>query len=381
MRLAPTRALHVAVVFALTSSLAACATLPAASPFGSAPTIAPAPVAVSPKGKVTINFAGAFGSQRGNTGRQALAYGLNATKYQITQLRVMVKAPGDLAATQVGDLIPWNTSAAATADKPALPATSITAEVPVGKNKVFTVEALDASNNVLMRMNAAASVSVVGTASIRLNLLEDAVARAISDLVALETEASGMDSYVPLAMLSTDDLVEPLRNYLTSLTGFNRDTNSYTWSRPAPQLLKTYILADRLFNDRNLDWLAANANFDLPPGNMDPALTSLMQEFRLSGAMEVKQIEFFGLVPEATDHENYTISVLAPVSALPPSSSGWGLIDHQPFDGEGNFTSDQIPLGIHTIVVHGDNTQGGENDFYGTIYVSNFGVRTLLELL
>ncbi|MNS24372.1 hypothetical protein D3C72_562190 [compost metagenome] len=373
MRLVPTRVLAIGTALALSTAMTACSAQPGPAAFapgaGAAST-----VAARPTGKVRLEFGEAFSRLQGDSSRRTLAYGLNPSKFQIAMLRVWVQAPDASTPTKVAEGA-WNTSTAGINDKPALPSTSIIADVPVGKNQVFTVEALngtDEDSQVLLRMSAAASVDVEGMAAIRLNFLEDAVARVISELAMRNRDLGESVEDTPMTVLETDDLVGPLRTYLTGLTGFNPSNNTYGSGRPAPQYVKTYRLADQLFSDRNLSWLANNSNFTAPPMEMSPELAQLMQPFDSTSA-EIQQLQaedLFVELPSQPDYSDYRISILA------PTYSGWGAIYLQPFDANGYYTPPSLPLGTYIVVGHVDDTQGGWSDSYREIRVTEMGVQT-----
>ncbi|MFN3430404.1 MAG: hypothetical protein ACK46X_10660 [Candidatus Sericytochromatia bacterium] len=365
----PTRALRFGIALALSTSLTACAAQSGPAAIAPAPGAAFTASAARPTGKVQIDLGGLFSQLQGPSSRRTLAFGLNPAKYPITMLRVWAQAPGAAESTKIAEGT-WNTSTASTNDKLALPSYTIVTDVPVGKNQIFTVEALNGTDEdaqVLLRMKAAANVEVAGVASIRLNFLEDAVARVIGEL---DAHNQGVSEGTTMTILETDDLVTPLRTYLTGLTGFNRTNNTYGSGRPAPQYVKTYVLSERLFTDRNLDWLASNSNFTAPLGEMSAELAQLLQPFDLSSA-EVQRLQagdLFGELPYEPNYDDYRISILA------PTYSGWGAIDLQPFDNDGYYTPPSLPLGTYIAVAHVDNTQGGWSNTYREIRVTEMGV-------
>lgn len=389
-----------AAAIALLATLSACASNPGSSPVASPRDRAGLTAkAEHPTGNVTINVSGLLGTQASGS-RHTLAYGMDPEKFPITHLRLWVFYPGAPLDPESSSSSPqpilltetpvvWNTSGVAPNGKPTVPSGFITASAHAGPNRVFTVEALSGTRT-LMRMKAAATIAADGTATIKLNFLEDAIGRTIEALIDEERISYGEGGFpfpgegeLPgegefqspgdeLPFLYTDDLVVPLRTYLTNLTGFNPATNTYRMDRPAPQYLRVNLLAEKLFQDRGIGWLAAPS---------EPLASTMKVPFTLNSDPNASDHYFLlsmmaGEGFDATKAAQYRVTIIA------PTDRGWMPTEHadQPFefldiyqigDPTWVFKTRNLPSGRHLLAL---NKPDG-TVLYRVLEVDNWGMR------
>jgi hypothetical protein len=337
-----------------------------------------------PTGKVIIDVSGLLGTLTSGS-RQTLAFGVDPAKFPITHMRLSVFYPGVpidpessssspqpvvLTETPVG----WNTAGLAADGKPTVPSGFITATAHAGPNRVFTVEALSGTRT-LMRMKAAATITANGTATIKLNFLEDAIGRTIEALIDEERWSYGEggfpfpnegdlpfpeDGDLPfpgggLPFMYVDDLVEPLRAYLTNLTGFDPHTNTYRQDRPAPQYLRVNLLAEKLFQDKGIGWLSA------PTGTL---ADDMKVPFNLNEVPEDAK-DYVLLSMLLKNDENIDLAKVAQyrITIIAPTDKGWMPTEHtsQPFeeldiynfgDPTWVFKTHNLPPGRHLLALN-----------------------------
>jgi hypothetical protein len=321
---------------------------------------------------VTIDLAGLLGKQTAGT-RHTLAFGLDPVKYPITHVRLSVTYPGipnpdepmpsGAPVVLTTSPVVWNTSGATKVGKPTVPSGFVSAMAYAGPNRVFTVEAMSGANT-LMRMKAAATVEANGSANLKLNFLEDAIGRTIEELMRREDFSHTgyrVLTHEALAFMHTEDLVAPLRTYLTDLTGFDATLNTYASSRPAPQYVRVDLLAKQLFDDKGIGWLSD------PSG---PLKTAMDTPFTQIG--DSRNILLSDLVNDVElNGDNYDISVIA------PTYDGWLPSSHEvrPFTSgpSGYFTTVNMPMGRYTVVVHKFNG----TDYFNAVDVDIEGFRAV----
>ncbi|MNS24370.1 hypothetical protein D3C72_562170 [compost metagenome] len=383
-----------ASAIALLLALSACASQPSQSPVAVSRNVAgPTSKADRPTGKVILDASSLLGAQTSGT-RQTLAYGLDPVKFPITHLRLSVFYPGMPLDPDSNSSSPqpvvltetpvvWTTTGVTKDGKPTVPSGFITATAHAGPNRVFTVEALSGTRT-LMRMKAAASIAADGTATIKLNFLEDAIGRTIEALIDEQRKSFGayrvLDDEEPpfqfpvqeWPFMYTDDLVEPLRVYLTDLTGFNPATNTYRVDRPAPQYLRVERLAEELFQDKGIGWLSD------PSG---PLASDMRSPFTRNTDQDATD-HYILLSMMAGDDFDETKGAEYRVSIIAPTTNGWMPVEHtnQPFvlfdlynfgDPTYTFKTRNLPAGRHLLVL---NKPDG-TVLYRILEVDNDGIR------
>lgn len=173
------------------------------------------------------------------SGRQVLSLGFGEI-HLLCRGRLTVTGPG--ITTPVSVEVPWfvlNTGV--------MPTASVDVTFPAGPNRVFKLEGLSADGHVVFQLRGAASVAAGGAVTLRLDPLEDAVARTIEHLMA--GPASGDPEDVPdaqgmAARLSHDDLSAALRTFIRAATDYWAPTNTY--SGPNPFAFRVRALANAL---------------------------------------------------------------------------------------------------------------------------------------
>ncbi|MNS24371.1 hypothetical protein D3C72_562180 [compost metagenome] len=231
---------RLAVACALALPIAACAPHAVVAPLPEADGITPTQTAA-----VTIRLGGAFPIAKAPAHRTTLGYGANETGFaqlDIVKARLKVSGPGMTAQTLAE--VPW-TPAAGASGTPAV----LRADAPVGPNRVFTLEGINADGQVVMRLRGAATVAPSGDTAVTINFLSDATARVLEAML----------KQAPGTTLLDVDRTAAIQGFLTGLCRFDANANTYDATRLPPQELLVKRLALKL--------LAAPDSY---PAAMDP---------------------------------------------------------------------------------------------------------------
>lgn len=144
----------------------------------------------------------------------------SATEYYLSAAKVRLSVSGPGIATPVTATTDFdNAGAIDTGRAPSMPAGTFSVRVPAGKNRIFTLEVLDVQDHVVAYIKGARSITANETASVRFDMVGTAVARTLEYLTADGGQLAGT--------LATDDMVEDLRAFVTTFTGYSPNKNSY----------------------------------------------------------------------------------------------------------------------------------------------------------
>lgn len=350
MRTALFRAGGLALALAVSTSLAACSGYPATSPGAPAAVKRTGAAPAAGTGAISINLSGLFPTRRSAGDRRTLAYGLDPAKYPIRKVRLTLRYPGQTGGRQTLVVQDWPSATAG--ETPALPApvAPLTATVDAGLNRVVTVEALTDDDAVLMRLSAAMTVVAGQTMAVKLNFLESAVAQVIEQLMDMEQNPPFLggpgvyrvlEAGAPEGLLHDTDLVAPLRDFLTGLTGFVASSNTFDASKAAPHKLALHSLAYRLYNSGDLGVLS-------DPETVSALSGEMMSSFAIAslGDLMKPTAETEATYFSESDAAAYTVSVIA------PTATGWLAIENQPLNASGDFvTSTELPLGPQVLII------------------------------
>lgn len=170
---------------------------------------------------------------------------------RLTDLDGAAIASVRLTCTGPGITTPIVATAPFTADADSLPAVPLAGEiaitVPAGKNRVFTLEGLDASGRVIALMRTLGSLGG-GNQRLTINANTDAAARVLASLLAGPQGGDAADAAGVAGTLAGQDLTESLLTYVTELTGYDAAANTYSGAVP-PVNFRDRRLADLLRTD------------------------------------------------------------------------------------------------------------------------------------
>lgn len=156
-----------------------------------------------------------------------------------------------LTCTGPGITTPIVATAPFTADADSLPAVPLAGDiaiaVPPGKNRVFTLEGLDASGRVIALMRTLGSLGG-GNQRLTINANTDAAARVLASLLAGPQSGDAADAAGVAGTLAGQDLTVSLLTYVTELTGYDAAANTYSGAVP-PVNFRDRRLADLLRTD------------------------------------------------------------------------------------------------------------------------------------
>ncbi len=227
-----------AVPFTLVLALLASCQVP--MPLAGAPPTAVGPgaaLAPAAQSTVRVSFAGLRGWRR--AGRHLS----DVDGAAITQVRLTAIGPGIAA--------PIVATAPFTPDGGALPAIPLAGEiaitVPAGKNRVFTLEGLDADGRVIAVMRTLGSLGG-GSQRLTINANTDAAARVLASLLAGPQSGDAADTAGIAGSLVGQDLTARLLAYVTELTQYDATANTFGGDVP-PVNFRDRAFADLLRTD------------------------------------------------------------------------------------------------------------------------------------
>jgi hypothetical protein len=230
---------------------------------------------------VNVDLAPLLRSLQGN--RSLLGLGFGSTG--VTSLVLTAEGPGIDSNTPV--------TATFTPNGTTLSGTS-TLTVPAGHNRLFTLTAQDAGNNVLARIRTLGDVAQGQALTLTFNYNTDAAGRVLDDLYhRVDLGVTANATYV--ASLANADITAALQSYVSNFTGYQASSNTYGTLNPL--YFKDWVVATSLIaGTLTPTTLGTNTN---PGGTGD-----VSQEYRPT-------LVFF---PAADDSTNgATIEVLDPV--------------------------------------------------------------------
>lgn len=218
---------RLAAACVLAMPMAACAPHAALGPVPDSASVTPGRTAA-----VTIRLAGVFPIAKAPARRTTLGYGANETGFaQLDVVKARLKVSGPGLASQTLAEVAWAPAEGASG----LPAT-LRAEVPVGPNRIFTIEGLNAGGQVAMRLRGAATVAPSGDTRVAINFLSDATARVLEAML----------KSTPATTLLDVDRTTAVQSFLQKLCRFDAEGNTYDATRLPPQDLLVKRLATRL---------------------------------------------------------------------------------------------------------------------------------------